>query len=153
MDERPQPGGVRCNSRRRMRQCKFCLVPAGLTPTSRRFYEAIATHCVPVVISDRFILPYKDDPTKHRSGILPDAVLDSFIIRVAESEIRSLPRRLREALPKHASMLRRLHAFRSAFLYEMPLPGDRPAMGAACALIADVARRFDIRARGSNVAK
>lgn len=31
-----------CGSRKRLRDCHFCLVPAGITPSSRRLYEAIA---------------------------------------------------------------------------------------------------------------
>ena len=31
-----------------MRSCKFCLVPKGVTPSTRRLYEAIITKCVPV---------------------------------------------------------------------------------------------------------
>ena len=134
-----------CASRQRMRQCKFCLVPAGLTPTSRRFYEAIATHCIPVLISDKFVVPYAGG---HRAtGLLPDAALDSFVLRVPEADVKSLPRRLKEALPKYASMLQRLSAHRSAFLYELPLDGERPAAGAACALIADVAKRFGVHGK------
>ena len=47
-----------CGTRRRMRQCRFCLVPRGITPSSRRLYEALAAKCVPVVVSDRFVVPY-----------------------------------------------------------------------------------------------
>ena len=35
-----------------MRQCKLCLVPAGITPSSRRFYEALVAKCVPVLLAD-----------------------------------------------------------------------------------------------------
>ena len=151
-----------CASRRRMRQCKFCLVPAGLTPTSRRFYEAIASNCVPVLISDRFVVPYATTPavtaaahhhpaaaSRHVAGLLPDSIIDSFVVRVPENDVTSLPRHLREALPHHAAMLQRLRAYRAAFLYELPLEGDPPAAGAACALIADVTRRFGVRRRVS----
>ena len=33
------------SSRRELRRCKFCLVPAGMTPSSRRYYEAIVAKC------------------------------------------------------------------------------------------------------------
>ena len=61
---------------------------------------------------------------------------------VPEREIAELPRILHEAAPRHAEMLRNLHVYRHAFLYEMPLPGEPAAMGAVCAAMADVARRF-----------
>ena len=39
----------------------FCLVPKGDTPTSSRFYSAVACGCVPLVVSDdmRHHLPFK----------------------------------------------------------------------------------------------
>jgi len=136
-----------CESRQRMRKCKFCLIPAGLTPTSRRFYEAIAVHCIPVLISDRFVIPYAVDRALGRPGLLSDDVIDSFVIRVPETDIKSLPHRLSEAIPKQAAMMKQLRAYRSAFLYELPFNDQPPAMGAACALIADITRRFNVQFR------
>lgn len=43
-----------------MRSSKFCLHPAGDTPSSCRLFDAIASHCVPVIISDKIELPYED---------------------------------------------------------------------------------------------
>ncbi|KAL6539702.1 hypothetical protein OROHE_011473 [Orobanche hederae] len=43
-----------------MRSSKFCLNIAGDTPSSNRLFDAIASHCVPVVISDDIELPYED---------------------------------------------------------------------------------------------
>lgn len=37
-----------------MSQSKYCLVPKGDTPSSKRFYDAIIYGCIPVVISDHF---------------------------------------------------------------------------------------------------
>lgn len=39
---------------------KYCLIPRGDTTTSRRFYDAIASGCIPVVISDDIHLPFND---------------------------------------------------------------------------------------------
>ena len=50
-----------CGSRRRMRTCKFCLIPPGLTPASRRLYEAIAAKCV--LPRARKPQPERPDPT------------------------------------------------------------------------------------------
>ena len=36
----------------------FCLCPRGDTPSTSRFYDAIAAGCIPVVISDSFEMPF-----------------------------------------------------------------------------------------------
>ncbi|XP_010558691.1 PREDICTED: probable arabinosyltransferase ARAD1 [Tarenaya hassleriana] len=43
-----------------MRGSKFCLNIAGDTPSSNRLFDAIASHCVPVIISEKIELPYED---------------------------------------------------------------------------------------------
>lgn len=43
-----------------MHLSKFCLNIAGDTPSSNRLFDAIVSHCVPVVISDDIELPYED---------------------------------------------------------------------------------------------
>lgn len=45
---------------RGMSSSKFCLNIAGDTPSSNRLFDAIASHCVPVIISDAIELPYED---------------------------------------------------------------------------------------------
>lgn len=44
-----------------MRSSKFCLHPAGDTPSSCRLFDAIVSHCVPVIISDHIELPFEDE--------------------------------------------------------------------------------------------
>lgn len=44
-----------------MRSSKFCLHPAGDTPSSCRLFDAIASHCVPVIVSDHIELPFEDE--------------------------------------------------------------------------------------------
>ncbi|KAF5475715.1 hypothetical protein F2P56_007491 [Juglans regia] len=43
-----------------MHSSKFCLNIAGDTPSSNRLFDAIASRCVPVIISDDIELPYED---------------------------------------------------------------------------------------------
>ncbi|KAH6818618.1 exostosin family protein [Perilla frutescens var. frutescens] len=43
-----------------MQSSKFCLNIAGDTPSSNRLFDAIASHCVPVIISDDIELPFED---------------------------------------------------------------------------------------------
>lgn len=54
-----QKGGIR-KSTQGMQSSKFCLNIAGDTPSSNRLFDAIASHCVPVIISDEIELPYED---------------------------------------------------------------------------------------------
>jgi hypothetical protein len=135
-----------CGSRRRMRMCKFCLVPKGITPSSRRLYEALAAKCVPVVVSDRFVVPFAGSSAGSASGgggVGRDGFpVDSFMLRVPETDVSKLPQLLDEAMPKYDSMLRALLAYRTAYLYEMPLDGQPPAGGSVCAVVAELARRF-----------
>ena len=44
-----------------MKSSKFCLHLAGDTPSSNRLFDAIASHCVPVIISDEIELPFEDE--------------------------------------------------------------------------------------------
>lgn len=44
-----------------MRSSRFCLHPAGDTPSSCRLFDAIVSHCVPVIVSDRIELPFEDE--------------------------------------------------------------------------------------------
>lgn len=44
-----------------MRLSRFCLNPAGDTPSSCRLFDAIVSHCVPVIVSDRLELPFEDE--------------------------------------------------------------------------------------------
>ncbi|KAK4431984.1 putative arabinosyltransferase A [Sesamum alatum] len=54
-----QKGGI-SRASEGMHSSKFCLNIAGDTPSSNRLFDAIASHCVPVIISDEIELPYED---------------------------------------------------------------------------------------------
>lgn len=44
---------------RGMRDAEFCLHPAGDTPTSCRLFDAVASLCIPVIVSDNIELPFE----------------------------------------------------------------------------------------------
>lgn len=43
-----------------MHTSKFCLHPAGDTPSACRLFDAIVSLCVPVIVSDSIELPFED---------------------------------------------------------------------------------------------
>ncbi|KAL6989661.1 hypothetical protein U1Q18_015412 [Sarracenia purpurea var. burkii] len=73
---------------RGMHTSKFCLNIAGDTPSSNRLFDAIASHCVPVIISDDIELPYEDVLDYSEFCIFvrtSDAVKDKFLINLIRS--------------------------------------------------------------------
>ncbi|KAF8396308.1 hypothetical protein HHK36_017923 [Tetracentron sinense] len=71
-----------------MHSSKFCLNIAGDTPSSNRLFDAIASHCVPVIISDEIELPFEDVLDYSEFCIFvrtSDALKDKFLIRLIRS--------------------------------------------------------------------
>ena len=52
-----------------MLSSKFCLHPAGDAPSSCRLFDAIVSHCGPVIISDRIELPFEDEIDYNRFSL------------------------------------------------------------------------------------
>lgn len=66
-----------------MHSSKFCLNIAGDTPSSNRLFDAIASHCVPVIISDEIELPFEDVLDYSEFCVFvstSDALKDKFLI-------------------------------------------------------------------------
>ncbi|CAM8959035.1 unnamed protein product [Rhodiola kirilowii] len=71
-----------------MHNSKFCLNIAGDTPSSNRLFDAIASHCVPVIISNDIELPYEDvvDYTEFCIFVkTSDAIKKHFLINLIRS--------------------------------------------------------------------
>ncbi|PIA53267.1 hypothetical protein AQUCO_00900090v1 [Aquilegia coerulea] len=82
-----QKGGIR-EATKGMHSSKFCLNIAGDTPSSNRLFDAIASHCVPVIISDEIELPYEDILNYSEFSIsvrMSDAVKENFLIKLIRS--------------------------------------------------------------------
>uniref|UniRef100_A0A7C9CW06 Exostosin GT47 domain-containing protein n=3 Tax=Opuntia streptacantha TaxID=393608 RepID=A0A7C9CW06_OPUST len=79
-----QRGGV-SNATQGMHSSKYCLNIAGDTPSSNRLFDAIASHCVPVIISDQIELPFEDIIDYSEFCIFvrnSDAVKEKFLINL-----------------------------------------------------------------------
>ncbi|KAK8628193.1 hypothetical protein V6N13_063903 [Hibiscus sabdariffa] len=73
---------------RGMHSSKFCLNIAGDTPSSNRLFDAIASHCVPVIISDDIELPYEDVLDYSEFCVFvrtSDAIKEKFLINLIRS--------------------------------------------------------------------
>ncbi|CAI9108693.1 OLC1v1008360C1 [Oldenlandia corymbosa var. corymbosa] len=82
-----QKDGIR-SAAQGMQSSKFCLNIAGDTPSSNRLFDAIASHCVPIIISDEIELPYEDVLDYSEFCILirtTDALKEKFVINLARN--------------------------------------------------------------------
>ncbi|KAL5746800.1 hypothetical protein ACOSQ2_024097 [Xanthoceras sorbifolium] len=90
-----------------MASSKFCLNIAGDTPSSNRLFDAIASHCVPVIISDEIELPYEDvlDYSEfcvmvHSSDAIRKGYLLNLLRGIKQDQWTKMWRRLKEIV-KH----------------------------------------------------
>ncbi|KAH9551556.1 hypothetical protein CY35_09G020900 [Sphagnum magellanicum] len=75
-----------------MRASKFCLHLAGDTPSSNRLFDAIASHCVPVIISDDLELPFEEELDYTRFCLFvkaKDALQKGFVVQLLQSVDRT----------------------------------------------------------------
>uniref|UniRef100_A0A6N2LQ84 Exostosin GT47 domain-containing protein n=1 Tax=Salix viminalis TaxID=40686 RepID=A0A6N2LQ84_SALVM len=74
-----------------MRSSKFCLHPAGDTPSSCRLFDAIVSHCVPVIVSDLIELPYEDEIDYSQFSIffsINEAIQPDYLV----NQLRQFPK-------------------------------------------------------------
>nr|GEU43767.1 probable arabinosyltransferase ARAD1 [Tanacetum cinerariifolium] len=95
---KPTPNGFRSSSIG-MASSKFCLSIAGDTPLSNnRLFDAIVSHCVPLIISDDIELPFEDVLDYSKIAIFvcaSDASKKGYLMKL----IRGVPERLKQIAP------------------------------------------------------
>ena len=84
-----------------MSKATFCLVPPGYTATSRRLYEAFEYGCVPVLLSERFSLPFQASP---------DLNWNASMIQHPIENVNDLPARLAKITPQQIDRYREFGA-------------------------------------------
>ncbi|KAK4341337.1 hypothetical protein RND71_039838 [Anisodus tanguticus] len=102
--------------RKGMRSSKFCLDPAGDTPSSSscRLSDAIINHCVPVIVSDKIELPFEDEIDYNKFSIFfsrEEAKKEGYIL----DQLGSIPK------TKWFEMWRYLENITHHFEYQYPL--------------------------------
>ncbi|CAN6443093.1 unnamed protein product [Victoria cruziana] len=110
-------GGGISQATKGMRSSKFCLNIAGDTPSSNRLFDAIASHCVPVIISDEIELPYEDVLDYSEFCIFvrtADALKEGFLIKL----VRSITKE------EWTKMWKRLKEIEHHFEYQYPSQDD-----------------------------
>jgi len=81
----------------------FCLIPRGITPWTRRLFDAMLSDCIPVVLSNAIVFPF--ERTLDYSGFtikIPEAWagrLWSLLNGISAKEVLALQRRIREVAP------------------------------------------------------
>ena len=79
-----------------------------MTPSSRRFYEALVAKCVPLLVADAFVPSF--------THAIP---LDRYAVRAAEKETDRLPQIVAAALRRWPRLYDEVEAVRHAFIYSM----------------------------------
>ena len=89
-----------------LRGSTFCLVPSGITATTRRLYEALAAGCVPVLLSARFTLPFSRvlnwSAALINASAEPASSLPALLRAISQGEVARL-RRAGAELSRHVS--------------------------------------------------
>eukprot|EP00245_Coleochaete_scutata_P004411 TRINITY_DN1696_c0_g2_i1.p1 TRINITY_DN1696_c0_g2~~TRINITY_DN1696_c0_g2_i1.p1 ORF type:complete len:287 (-),score=37.92 TRINITY_DN1696_c0_g2_i1:564-1301(-) len=99
-----------------MREFRFCLMPAGDTPSSCRLFDAIMNHCVPVIISDALELPYEEVLNYAEFSItVPTlaAIQDGYLMRLLQGVTEQ----------RWEALWRRLKQVKAHFVYAHPAVG------------------------------
>lgn len=86
-----------------MHSSKFCLHPAGDTPSACRLFDALVSLCVPVVVSDYIELPFEDVIDYNKISIFVETskavqpgYLTSMLRRITSDRILEFQREIKK---------------------------------------------------------
>ncbi|KAH7445335.1 hypothetical protein KP509_01G003000 [Ceratopteris richardii] len=100
-----------------MRLSRFCLSPAGDTPSSCRLFDAIVSHCVPVIVSDKIELPFEDELNYQEFCLffsVEEALRPGYLLGI----LKTFPRR------RWIKMWQKLKLVSHHFEYQYPVQKD-----------------------------
>ena len=96
-----------------MHASKFCLHPAGDTPSACRLFDALVSLCVPVIVSDYIELPFEDVIDYNDISIFVETskavqpgFLTSFLRKISAKRILEYQREIKKvsAVQFHAAV-------------------------------------------------
>ena len=80
--------------RKEMAQSKFCLNPLGWTPWTLRFYQALMTRCIPVMIADDIEFPFENEVDYTEFALkIPEKDVDNIVALMRGMSDEELERR------------------------------------------------------------
>lgn len=153
-------------TRANLRRCKLCLVPAGITPSSRRFYEvhpallylpllkknplptqtllSRRTDDVPQALVAKCVpLLLADDFEPAFTAIQP---LDTYALRAPQRDPDALPGIVAASLRRWPGLFRATQSARAAFIYSFDGGPRRPHIGGTCdatrSVLTELRQRF-----------
>uniref|UniRef100_A0A0D9WAZ0 Exostosin GT47 domain-containing protein n=1 Tax=Leersia perrieri TaxID=77586 RepID=A0A0D9WAZ0_9ORYZ len=99
-----------------MRTSEFCLHPAGDTPSSCRLFDAVASLCIPVIVSDEIELPFEGmiDYTEFAIFV---SVSQAMRPKWLTNYLRSIPREQKDEFRRNMARIQ------PAFEYDSTYPG------------------------------
>ncbi|XRB16445.1 glycosyltransferase family 47 protein [Pseudoscourfieldia marina] len=98
-----------------MAESVFCLNPLGWTPWTLRFYQAVMTRCIPVVIADDIEFPYENEIDYSK-----------FAVKIRERDVDNIVEFMRN-MPEAEKEARRREMDRIWLMFSYqrpPVPGD-----------------------------
>lgn len=106
-----------------MHTSKFCLHPAGDTPSACRLFDAIVSLCIPVIVSNHIELPFEDVIDYEKVAIFVDgtrALEPGFLVpmlrAISADRILEYQKELREVRPFFHMLLLSMYMFEFLFL-------------------------------------
>ncbi|OQU82544.1 hypothetical protein SORBI_3006G260900 [Sorghum bicolor] len=97
-----------------MQTSEFCLHPAGDTPTSCRLFDAIASLCIPVIVSDEVELPYEGmiDYTEFSIFV---SVRNAMRPKWLTSYLRNIPKQQKDEFRKNLARVQPIFEYNTSY--------------------------------------
>jgi hypothetical protein len=96
-----------------MRSSEFCLHPAGDTPSSCRLFDAVASLCIPVIVSDDIELPFEGmiDYTEFSIFV---SVSNAMRTKWLTNYLRNIPKRQKDEFRRNLAQVQHIFEYENS---------------------------------------